>query len=606
MKKSILIVFNTLYLTIGLWAFNLEPSVLSSSLTVTATIESDFNGADISCHGGSDGEIKFTVSGGTPPYTYIHNATITETDETCFDIDGLVAGTYNIIVMDDMGCTAQTGIQLMNPPALILSLSSTVDVDCHGEDTGAAAIEVTGGTGDIDIDWPSGGDDLIETDLTGGVYEVTVTDENFCSTTLEITINEPEELEVNTNQHEDISCFGLTDGEAFAEVQGGTSPYFYNWETGGTNATKTGLAEGTYEVTVTDSNNCTLIESVTIEEPDELIVSIDQVEDISCFGESDGEVSLDVDGGTGAYTYQWSNGGEEDSIEELEAGQYSVIITDENGCTTSTSITIIEPDPITANIIVLESIPCEENGMGMLEVIAEGGTEPLRFEWDDGQTSDLAEFSTPGIYSVTVVDDNNCSTVVNNTLEVDFSPEFENFPEKIFLENGLVGELHYLSDSEETILNWEIISTNNIDTNSPLYMTRGASTNPLTFTFALLENRAPGYVILEVFPQNSICIGPTVQTRICVSPDGKPVFVPEIFSPNDDGVNDEWEVVFPSTENPDNYMVRVYSKNGQKVYEANSMSEPWTAKGCPTGAYYYIIEDKVNNQQFRGAVSILR
>src|SRR5690606_10064089 len=189
--------------------------------------------------------------------------------------------------------------------------------------------------------------------LTAGTYPTTVRDANGCTTTATASIDEPDVLSA-TITGVDATCHGASDGEATVNVVGGQAPYSYSWNTSPaqTNVTATGLAAGTYEVTIVDANGCVITESVTIEEPTPLLVTMDSQVDVSCNGSNDGEATVTVAGGIGPYNYSWSTVPVQTtaSATGLSAGTYTVTVTDVNGCSETLDVTIVEPDALAATV----------------------------------------------------------------------------------------------------------------------------------------------------------------------------------------------------------------------------------------------------------------
>ena len=175
---------------------------------------------------------------------------------------------------------------------------------------------------------------------------MSITDANSCGpSTASVTITEPAAIVANTALDSNVSCNGLSDGGATASAIGGTPPYTYNWSSLETAASITGKAAGTYTVSITDANSCgPSTASITITEPTAIVASITLDSNVSCNGLSDGGATASATGGTGTYTYNWSNGPTTASNQGVAAGTYTVSITDANGCGPSTaSITITEP-----------------------------------------------------------------------------------------------------------------------------------------------------------------------------------------------------------------------------------------------------------------------
>ncbi|MCH2043897.1 MAG: SprB repeat-containing protein, partial [Saprospiraceae bacterium] len=264
-----------------------EPTPVTLGIAIT----SDYNGEDISCNGASDGELTATAAGGTAPYTYLWDDPLGQTTAIA---TGLAAGTYNVTMTDDNGCTATISQTLTEPNALVLTTAGT-DASCNGGADGTATATATNGTGAYTYLWDDVGAQTTATaiNLAAGTYCVTVTDDNGCTITDCITIGEPTALAltiavISDYNGEDISCNGVCDGEATVTVVGGTAPYTYLWDnaTAQTTAIATGLCAGTSNVTVTDDNGCTATISVTLTEPTALTLTTDST-DASCNGGAD-------------------------------------------------------------------------------------------------------------------------------------------------------------------------------------------------------------------------------------------------------------------------------------------------------------------------------
>ena len=303
---------------------------------------------DVSCNGGSNGTATVVATGGTTPYSYSWapsggtNATAT----------GLAAGTYTVTVTDFNGCSITRSV-MVNQPANALAASSggQTNVSCRNGSNGTATVDVTGGTGTYTYSWaPSGGTSATASGLAAGTYTVTVTDANSCQATQSFTITQPANaLAASSGGQTNVSCSEGSNGSATVDVTGGTGTYTYSWApSGGTSATASGLAAGTYTVTVTDANNCQATQSFTITEPaiPLTITSLTKI-DATCENLADGSAVVVATGGTGAYTYFWSpSGGTAATATNLEEGSYTVTVTDTNGCSATQSFAILYPSPI--------------------------------------------------------------------------------------------------------------------------------------------------------------------------------------------------------------------------------------------------------------------
>lgn len=368
----------------------------------------------ISCNGENDGAIDLAVIGGTPEYSYEWSDPGLGDVQ---DVSDLGPGDYSITVTDANGCMASLDLTIMEPDPLIAGIDNVIDVSCMGAGDGAIDLAVAGGTPQYSYEWsdPDIGDVQDPTGLPGGTYSVTITDANGCTISLDIVVEEPENLEFSGFTVTDVSCFGESDGTITVVVQGGTPEYSYNWSDNniGDTPMAANLVAGLYSLTVTDANECTVEGEFEVLEPDELVLTVDSVMHISCFLDIDGAIYLTTTGGTGQYAYTWSDptlDGFEDP-ESLAPNTYMVTVTDENGCTDSATITIEEPDPLEIEVINITPILCFGDQNGAIEIEVLGGTPPYNYSWSNPDIGDTPNPMglTADTYTVTVTDANGCT-----------------------------------------------------------------------------------------------------------------------------------------------------------------------------------------------------
>ena len=303
---------------------------------------------NVSCFGESNGTATIVPDGGLAPYSYLWS-----NGDTTATITGLVAGTYTVTVTDANECTATGSVTITQPALLDATAGSQTNIACNGVTTGSATVTVTGGTPGYTYSWaPSGGTAATATDLAAGNYTVTVTDANGCTDAESFTITQPTVVNTTAGAQVNVSCNGGANGSASVAVTGGTGAYTYSWApSGGTAATATGLAAGTYTVTVTDANGCMDIQAFIITQPTVVNATAGTQVNVSCNGGTNGSATVAVTGGTGTYTYAWApSGGTAATANGLAAGTYTVTVTDANGCSATQSVTITQPEAIIIDV----------------------------------------------------------------------------------------------------------------------------------------------------------------------------------------------------------------------------------------------------------------
>lgn len=381
---------------------------ITEPINLTASISAANN---VSCKNGNNGNATVSANGGTAPYTYLWS-----NNQTTATANSLSAGNYVVTVTDANQCITTANVSINEPSALSTANTFQVNVSCNGLSDGYASVTPTGGTAPYTYLWSN--NQLTDTarNLSSAAYTVTITDNNGCTLMESINISEPLALSVSAQVVQQASCNGFSNGMASANAIGGTGSYTYNWDNTQIGDTARNLIAGTYQVTVTDQNSCTATTSVTISEPATLIGVISSSENVSCNGGNDGWAAVNPQGGTAPYTYLWSNTLTTDTAKNLNAGNYSVTISDQNSCTATTAVIIREPDPLISSISSFSNISCQGLNDGSATVNIIGGTAPYTFLWSNSQNTATASNLTAGNYSVTVTDNNQCTSVESISL----------------------------------------------------------------------------------------------------------------------------------------------------------------------------------------------
>jgi hypothetical protein len=306
-----------------------------------------------------------------------------------------------------------------------VSITGT-NVTCFGLCNGSATALGTGGWAPYTYHWSNGQNTATISGLCAGTYSVTVTDIDLGTAVGSITITQPTQLGVTVGGQSQI-CGNTPDGWAAAVPFGGTPPYTYLWNNGGTTPQINNLVAGVYTVTVTDAKSCTTAGSFTVGFWDEGVWLMTSQTNVTCFGYNNGTAHVSVMSGTPPYTYDWSNNGPQNpdtdiaDIVGLAPGTYTVTVTDANGCSNQTSVAITQPTQL---ICAATSTPANCGLAGSATISATGGTAPYTYLWSNTQTGPTVTVMA-GTYTATVTDLNGCtcsSTIVvgnnNNALTV--------------------------------------------------------------------------------------------------------------------------------------------------------------------------------------------
>jgi hypothetical protein len=288
-----------------------------------------------------------------------------------------------------------------------------VDVSCYNGTNGSVDLTVNGGTAPYTFLWSTGATTEDLAGLSVGTYSVTVTDANGFTATTSAVVNQPTLL-VLSSTTVDVLCANGTNGSIDLTVTGGSPAYTYLWSNGAVTQDLTGVTAGTYTVTVTDSHNCTMTASATINQPTPLVLDA-VATPVNCFGGADGDIDLTVSGGSPAYTYLWSNGTTTQDLTNVVAGTYIVTVTDTHNCTATASATITQPTDITLGTVVTDVL-CNGGNDGDIDLTVSGGSPAYTYLWSNGETTQDLTNVVAGTYTVTVTDSHNCTKSISATI----------------------------------------------------------------------------------------------------------------------------------------------------------------------------------------------
>lgn len=410
--KHILLSLVTLILTL-LLPSNIIAQVTCGVTPFTITAIS----YDESCLGTNDGGVDVQVTGGVGPFTYSWDNGL-GAGQSHF---GIAPNTYTVTVTDvGQGSTVCNDVAVVNAGYMMTtSITSLTDATC-GQPNGSFCITPSGGT--APFQYNIGGAPNTTgcwTGLSAGTYSANVTDANGCTAVLPVTIQNIAGPTASNTAMTPATCFGGCDGQATVVGTGGTGPYTIQWDANAGNqvgSVATNLCAGTYQVTVTDANACVNMINVTVNEAAQIYPNV-SVTMAQCTNSCDGIASSAPIGGSGGYTFLWLPGGLTASTETgLCGGQsYQLTVTDFNGCTADTTITIASPNPLTGSVTPTDPL-CAGSCDGSIDITAlTGGTPGYTFEWFEssgtstGQIWQTATNLCPGDYYVVVTDNSGCT-----------------------------------------------------------------------------------------------------------------------------------------------------------------------------------------------------
>ncbi|MGA9638736.1 PKD domain-containing protein, partial [Flavobacterium sp.] len=367
---------------------------------------------NITCYNDANGEIKITISGGTLDYSYTWTKNGTPFASTQ-NLSNLSPGIYTVVVSDVNNCAPKTAsYTITEPPILTVSLASKTDIVCFGDNTGNITIDVAGGTSPYFYDWkgPNGFTSSTQniTNIYAGMYDLIVTDNSGCTEALRVILLQPTEI-IITATTTPIICYGGNDASINIAVSGGITPYTIGWSSLGGGVFQDNLSAGDYLVTITDANNC--VKSLSVNIPEAPIFTIKPVvKNITCFGDHDGSINLNIIGGISPVKLVWDDSATAGNVRNnLGPGSYTVTITDSKPCTITKTFIILEPQLMVLSANLTHAFDCNDANSGAINLLVSGGSAPFTYTWSNGATSEDLSTIPAGNYLVTVKDVNGCT-----------------------------------------------------------------------------------------------------------------------------------------------------------------------------------------------------
>jgi gliding motility-associated-like protein len=619
----------------------------------------------VNCFGGNNGAIVLTTNGGTPGYTFVwNNGALTG------NISGLTGGTYSVIATDANGCTG-TASAFISQPANALNVAGiSTNINCFGNLTGSIDVSVSGGTGPYGYLWSSGNITQDLSNLGPGTYNLTVTDLSGCiNNSFSATITEPAAALTVTGFNNNILCFGANTGSIDITPAGGTLPYNYNWNNGATTQDITNLSPGVYNLILTDANGCTNnTYSGNISQPAAALTISGTTTNVLCSGLNTGAINVTPSGGTPLYTYSWSNGSTTQDLSNIPAGTYNLTVTDASGCTNNSySVTIFQPSAA----LFVNGNPtnptCYGTATGSIDATPGGGTPPYTYQWNIGpDTQDLTNLSSGG-YTLTVTDGNGCSAngawgLIDPAL-LAMVPSIQ--PSTCY---GIKDALISLNISGgvppyNALWNTGAINTTLMNVGPGNYSVTVTDANGCTTSGAyLIPTTAPLTIDLELDSLYLIWLGESVELTAvasggtgdlayswgppehlsctdCPSTNASPLlnthyavtvtdqngctavtgayieimfalYIPNTFTPNGDGDNDEFFAISASVKN---FTLRIFNRWGEEVFTTNDIHDGWNGiyhgLEAKQDVYVFRVEATFMNGKYEeivGQVNLLR
>jgi len=611
-----------------------------SGATITAS--------NVTCNGLCDGAVTaVTPIGGNAPYTFLW----LQSGQTTATLSNVCAGTYYIKITDNTGCSLIDSVVITEPPALLANqlIQAPSCTICDGQ----ISVTPSGGVGPYTVLWNTGSTSTSLTNLCPDIYSVKISDAN-CSQTITIPLNTKNGPTV-TATSTDITCGATCNGTGLVTATGGTSPYTTEWSNGATTNAINNLCAGTYVAQVKGADGCASSASITINDTPDVLINLGSVSDPLCNGDANGTITVVPIGGTLPYTFTWTPAlGTTGTLTSLTANTYSVVVTDINGCSADTSITLTDPAALTISHVTTPA-SCNTTPDATIDVTVGGGTTPYIYQWSGKSTATTEDLTMAlsGNYTITVTDLRGCrikdsvTVLANQTVIADagkdtsFCQSGSIVLSAINSVNGVNYKWYQLPGN--TLVGNNITATVNPPSGSTSYyvVVDNGTGCAMNDTIVLTSNPLPGADAgpdKAVYIGNSVAIGgsPTTNsvgstvvwtpsiyldnslssnpistpqattvyvvrvtsTQGCVSTDSVTVTlqptieIPSGVTPNGDGKNDIWTL--KGIELFPNCVVELYNRWGEVIFESKGYSVKWdgTYKGkmLPVGTYYYIID----------------
>lgn len=416
-------------------------------------LDASFTIVNTSC-GQGNGSVAALPDGGTGPYNFAwSNGAVTSI------IDNLFPGNYSVTISSSEGCLFNENVNVLSS----IGINSTVSVtneSCENCNNGSITVTASGATSYTYL-WSTGSTMQTITNLSPGLYTVTITSNGGCISTSQGIVNEFQCPGFNVALLKtDPICYGDCNGSATANISGGTLPYNFQWSIGDTSQTASNLCAGTYFLTITDADQCKNISAISLSEGIQVNYLLEMFH-TTC-GNDNGGIIVTASGGNPPYQYLWSNGDSTQMVNNLSSNIYYVTVTSNEGCITGGGALVNPSEKLEFNITSNHET-CENCNNGSASVFAQGNGNII-FQWSNGEGSQSIQNLSPGTYFVTVTDQTGCSaieTIVINKFGCEsFSIQSSIEPIKCYGESATINAL-VIEENPPYVFNWSTGDTSN-------------------------------------------------------------------------------------------------------------------------------------------------
>lgn len=461
----------------------------------------------VNCNGDADGRIEILPSGGTGVYNFSWTGPggFTSDQE---DLDNLEPGTYDLTITDTTPCSVSFSFEITEPDAITIAETVT-DPSCVGINDGSIEIDVAGGNGGYDFNWTGPGFNSSLEDISGlqpGTYDISIVDDSSCTATGSYTLQENQVLLIDL-QITEILCNGDL-GSIDLTPSGGGGGFTTDW-TGPNGFTSpdediSDLEAGDYLLQMTDQDGCEIDSTISLVEPSLLNISLVSSEDVTCIGDGDGALSVQIGGGTPILTLGWTGPGgytsDQQSIAGLEAGEYTVTLTDANSCDTVMTYQVNEPDSLLITLNQVTEPECENTADGAIDITVTGGNGGTTFDWIGPNGYDSMDEDISGLmagnYIINATDVEGCiaTEMLSLNFQTAISAEAGTYPPVC---NGDTLQLAGIAGPTGSLIAWSVpggpdfstdsITTVNISSTNHTFVLTATNGNCIATDTAFIE-----------------------------------------------------------------------------------------------------------------------